>query len=178
MWCVYNNREEKCDVRYNMVARFLDHNNLSWQRQHLHHRMMQERYGLRWATVLFPSAIRHRKVKHVNFFIFFLPYLQDHGLLRSRNFASMAKWCQQLFPSTQHRCQPLHEQCLFCSTLPYHYQPKPPPTAHNSTQSPIIPLHQWCACVHDHMYPQYWGTAVRMQRLVGTCCWARCSLYL
>ena len=33
----------------------------------------------------------HRKVIHVNFFsIFFLPYLQDHGSFRSRNFATMA----------------------------------------------------------------------------------------
>ena len=39
-----------------------------------------------WATILFLSAII-RKVIHVNFF---LPYLQDHGLLRSKNFAIMA----------------------------------------------------------------------------------------
>ena len=31
-----------------------------------------------WATVLFLSAIMQRKVTHVNFF---LPFLQDHGLL-------------------------------------------------------------------------------------------------
>ena len=130
---VYNNREEKCDVRYNMVARFLDHNNLSWQRQHLHRQMMQERYrlyGLRWAIVLFLSAIRHRNVIHVNFFIFFCHICRttvywDPGILLARqsdvdNFSS-------LHQAKQHRCQPLHEECLFCSTFPYHSQPKPPP---------------------------------------------------
>ena len=99
---MYNNREEKCDVRYNMVARFLDHNNLSWQRQHLHRQMMQERYrlyGLRWATVLFLSAIRHRNVIHVNFFIFFCHICRtmvywDPGILLARqsnvnNFSSL-----------------------------------------------------------------------------------------
>ena len=35
----------------------------------------------KWATDLFLSAIMHRKVIHVNFFRFFLPYLQDNGLL-------------------------------------------------------------------------------------------------
>ena len=133
-WCVYNNREEKCDVRYNMVARFLDQNNLSWQRQHLHRRMMQERHGLRWATVFFLSAIRHRKVIHVNFFIFFCHICRttvywDPGILLAwqsdvNNFSSLHK-------AKQHKCQPLYAQCLFCSTL--HYQPIPPPTAHKST---------------------------------------------
>ena len=184
MWCVYNNREEKCDVRYNMVARFLDHNNLSWQRQHLHRQMMQERYRLyrlRWATVLFLSAIRHRNVIHVNFFIFFCHICRttvywDPWILLARqsdinNFSS-------LHQAKQHRCQPLHEECLFCSTFPLPFSTKTTPTAHNSTQSLIIPLHQWCSCAHDHKYPQYRGTAVRMQCLVGTCCWPRSSLYL
>ena len=40
-----------------------------------------------WATaVLFLSGIMYRKVIHVKFF--FLPYLQDQGLLRCRNFAA------------------------------------------------------------------------------------------
>ena len=43
-----------------------------------------------WATVLLLSAVRHRKVLHVNFFSFFLQYLQYHVLLRSRIFATMA----------------------------------------------------------------------------------------
>ena len=42
------------------------------------------------ATILFLSAIMH-KVIHVKFF--FLPYLQGHGLLRSRHFASIALRC-------------------------------------------------------------------------------------
>ena len=179
MWCVYSNREEKCDVRYNMVARFLDHNNLSWQRQHLHRQMMQERYrlyGLRWATVLFLSAIRHRNVIHVNFF---LPYLQDHGLFSSRNFASKTKRRKQLFPSTSSKTTQMSTSAWgmpFLQYLPLPFSTKTTPTAHNSTQSLIIPLHQWCSCAHDHKYPQYRGTAVRMQCLVGTCCWPRSSL--
>jgi len=43
---------------------------------------MEEKY---WATVLFPSAI----VQFFQFF-FFLRYLQDHGLLKSGDFATMA----------------------------------------------------------------------------------------
>ena len=185
MWCVYNNREEKCDVRYNMVARFLDHNNLSWQRQHLHRQMMQERYrlyGLRWATVLFLSAIRHRNVIHVNFFIFFCHInLQDHGLFSSSNFASKAKRHKQLFLSTSSKTTQMSTSAWgmpFLQYLSLPFSTKTTPTAHNSTQSLIIPLHQWCSCAHDHKYPQYRGTAVRMQCLVGTCCWPRSSLYL
>ena len=49
-----------------------------------------------WATSLFLSAIMHKFV-HVNFF---LSYLQDHGLWRSRNFAIMALWCKQLLLSS------------------------------------------------------------------------------
>jgi len=40
-----------------------------------------------WSTVLF----HHAQESHTrHFFPFFLPYLQDHGLLRSRDFATMA----------------------------------------------------------------------------------------
>ena len=47
-----------------------------------------------WATVLFPSAIMHQKViLPMSVFLFLLPYLQDHGLLRSTNFATMTTWC-------------------------------------------------------------------------------------
>ena len=42
------------------------------------------KYGLPFCSIM------HRKVIHVIFFPFFLPYLQDHGLLRSRDFATMA----------------------------------------------------------------------------------------
>ena len=41
-------------------------------------------------TVLFLSAITHRKVINVNFLLLFPLYLLDHGLFRSRNFATMA----------------------------------------------------------------------------------------
>ena len=34
----------------------------------------------------------HSKVIHVNFFDFFLPYLQDYVFLRTRNFFSMTMW--------------------------------------------------------------------------------------
>ena len=40
-----------------------------------------------------PVTIMHKKVRLVNFafrFFFFSPYLQDHGFLRSRNFATIA----------------------------------------------------------------------------------------
>ena len=39
--------------------------------------------------------IMHWKVIHLSFFfyIFFLRYLQDHSLLRSRNFATIPMWC-------------------------------------------------------------------------------------
>ena len=181
---MYNNREEKCDVRYNMVARFLDHNKLSWQRQHLHRQMMQERYrlyGLRWATVLFLSAIRHRNVIHVNFFIFFCHICRttvywDPGILLARQ-----SDVTRLFLSTSSKTTQMSTSAWgmpFLQYLPLPFSTKTTPTAHNSTQSLTIPLHQWCSCAHDHKYPQYRGTAVRMQCLVGTCCWPRSSLYL
>ena len=48
-----------------------------------------------------PRAVMLRKVIHVSFFffVFFLPYmyLQNHGLLRSRNFATMARWNNHFF---------------------------------------------------------------------------------
>ena len=48
--------------------------------------------------LLFQSAKIHGKVIHVNFFLFFLPYLQDHSLLKSRNFATLAMWRLLLSP--------------------------------------------------------------------------------
>ena len=39
-------------------------------------------------------------MSYMSIFSFFLPYLQDHGLLRSRNFARKAKRRKQLFLST------------------------------------------------------------------------------
>ena len=45
------------------------------------------------ATVLFLSAIMHRKSHTCRFCHFFLPCLQCHKLLRSRNFATLSTWC-------------------------------------------------------------------------------------
>ena len=70
-----------------MAAKFLDLNSLSGQRQSFA-LWNDERKVI--AVVLFLSAITHRKVIHVNFLSLFLPYLQDHGLLKSANFATMA----------------------------------------------------------------------------------------
>ena len=47
-----------------------------------------------WTTVLFLSTIMFQKViqscQFFSFLFFVLPYLQDHGLFRSRNFATIA----------------------------------------------------------------------------------------
>ena len=56
-----------------MVAKFLDLNYCYWQRRSF--ALTNDRRKL-WATVLFLSAIRHRKVIHINFFVFLL-YWQD-----------------------------------------------------------------------------------------------------
>ena len=66
------------------VAKFLDLNNFSWRRRPF--ALLNDGRKV-WVTVLFLSAIMHRKVIHVSFFFFFfLLYLQDYGLLRTRNF--------------------------------------------------------------------------------------------
>ena len=49
---------------------------------------MEETYGLPFSSCM--NSTMHRKVIHVNFVGFFLPYLQDHGLMRSRNRATLA----------------------------------------------------------------------------------------
>ena len=72
-----------------MVAKFLDLDNLSWQRQPF---ALSNDGRKVWATVLFLSAIMQRKVIHVHFFVFFLPFIQDHGFFESRSFATMATW--------------------------------------------------------------------------------------
>ena len=71
-----------------MVEKFLDLNNLSWPRRPF---ALSNDGRKVWATVSFRSAMMQRKVTHV-IFIVFLPYLQDHGLLRSTNFATMATY--------------------------------------------------------------------------------------
>ena len=48
--------------------------------------------GIVWAIVLFLSAIMQSQESCHTCSFFCLPYLQDHGLLRSKNFASMASW--------------------------------------------------------------------------------------
>ena len=68
-----------------IVAKFMDLpvNNLSWQRL----LFAWSNNGRKvWATVWFLSAVMHRKVMHVHFFRFYLPYLQD------QKFAPMATW--------------------------------------------------------------------------------------
>ena len=70
-----------------MAARLRDLNNRSLQR--LPFTLLNNRTEV-WATVLFLSTIMHRKVMHVNSVIFFVPYLVDNGLLKSRNFAARA----------------------------------------------------------------------------------------
>ena len=61
----------------------------SLQREgHLHWRKMEEQ-------CFFLSAVKHGKVIHFKASVF-PPYLQHHGLLRSRNFATMATWRNDL----------------------------------------------------------------------------------
>ena len=75
-------------------AKFLDLNNLSLQRRPS---ALSNDGRKVWATVLFLSAIVHRKVIHVIFFVSFsLTYLQDHCLLISKNLATMVMWRNNL----------------------------------------------------------------------------------
>ena len=60
-----------------MVANFLDLNNLSWGRRSF---ALSNDRGKVWATVLFLSAIMHRKFIHVNFFVFFC-YISRTGIV-------------------------------------------------------------------------------------------------
>ena len=61
--------------------------NLSWQRR----QMLEEKYGLPFCSRVQPCT--GKSCMH-----FFLPYLQDRGLLRSRNIATMATWRSVLSP--------------------------------------------------------------------------------
>ena len=65
-----------------MVAKFLNLNNLSWQRQPF---ALSNDGRKEWASVYFLSAIMYKEVIYDNFLRFFLSYLPNHGLLRSRN---------------------------------------------------------------------------------------------
>ena len=73
-----------------MVAGFLDLNNLSWQRRPF---ALSSHGKKLWVTILFLSAIMHRshacQIFSFLFCFFFLIYLHDHALLRSRSFATM-----------------------------------------------------------------------------------------
>ena len=75
--------------RVTMEAKFLDLNNLSWQRRPF---ALSNDGRKVWATIFILSAIMQRSHACHLYHFFFLPYLQDHGLLRSRNFATMATW--------------------------------------------------------------------------------------
>ena len=55
-----------------------------------------KRWKKEWATVLFLCAILHRKVIPDNFFVFFPVIFTGPRLLRSRNFATMATWRNDL----------------------------------------------------------------------------------
>ena len=65
-------------------------NNLSWQRRPLLFQSMEEKYEL-----LSCSWVKPCKEKSYPWF-FFLPYLQNHTLWRSRNLATMAMWHNNL----------------------------------------------------------------------------------
>ena len=74
-------REEKCDVTLPWQLDFWI-STISLDRDgRLHCRTMEEKYG-HPTTVLSLSAIKHSKIV----------YLQDRGLLRARNFATLATW--------------------------------------------------------------------------------------
>ena len=72
-----------------MVARFLDLNHRSWQRRPF---SLSNDGRKEWTTVFILSAIKYRKVIHTNCSLFSMSHLQDHGLLRSRNFVTMVTW--------------------------------------------------------------------------------------
>ena len=76
----------------------------------------------------FLSAVKHRKVIHFKASVF-PPYLQLRGLLRSRNFATMAKWRNDfsslLLELMQRRFWATHvnrKSILFLLKLPWCYQ--------------------------------------------------------
>ena len=56
-----------------------------------------ERWKKEGATVLFQIATMHGKVIRVISFRFYPPYLRDQGLLRFRDFATMATWRNYFF---------------------------------------------------------------------------------
>ena len=119
-------------------------------------------------------------MSYVSIFSFFSAIFAGPRFIEFQEFCySKTKRRKQLFLSTSSKTTQMSTSAWgmpFLQYLPLPFSTKTTPTAHNSTQSLIIPLHQWCSFAHDHKYPQYRGTAVRMQCLVGTCCWPRSSL--
>ena len=87
-WSVdrYENRE-KCDVTLTWQPNFWTTTIFLDSDVHLHCRIMEETYALPCSRM---NLTMHRKFIHVKFVGFFLPYLQDHGLLRSRDRATIA----------------------------------------------------------------------------------------
>ena len=80
-----------CKRYITMVAKFQDLNDPSWRWWLF---ALSNNGRKVWATVLFPSAIMHQKViLYMSVFLFLLPYLYDHGLLRSSNFPTMTTGC-------------------------------------------------------------------------------------
>ena len=80
-----------CKRYITMVAKFQDLNDPSWRWWLF---ALSNNGRKVWATVLFPSAIMHQKViLCMSVFLFLLPYLYDHGLLRSSNFPTMTTGC-------------------------------------------------------------------------------------
>ena len=78
-------REKKCDVTLPWWQNHdLDLNNLSWQGRPF---ALSNDGRKVWATVLFLSAIMHRKGIHVNFFVLSVPWTTVCS-----DFATMATW--------------------------------------------------------------------------------------
>ena len=96
-------------------SKFLNLNSLCWQTWLFAWLFALLKDGRKvWATILFLGAIMHRKVLSIFSFSLFslLQYLQDHGLLRSRNFVTMVTWCND-FSSLLHIG--VHTRVWMCS---------------------------------------------------------------
>ena len=84
--------------RYHGSKKFLDLNNFSWQRRPF--ALLSDGRKV-WVTVLFLSAIMHRKVIHVNFFFFFFSaILAGPRFVEDQKFSIMATWRNDYSPSS------------------------------------------------------------------------------
>ena len=85
------NKEEKCDVtlpwwqNFSISTIFLDRNG------HLRCRTTEEKFGLPFCSLVQSSTGK-------SYLSMLSPYLRDHGLLRSRYYATMATWCNDFSP--------------------------------------------------------------------------------